>query len=514
MASQKISTFNVSTSLSNSDLFTFVVNSTNKNVSFSDFKLALGVTGTLSQKGAALGTPVLDVSGINYGIRNLESSKGVIASVSAQNGINLGCNFTQATTGVKVIKDLNAAQYVVKTIKGGSNISVVDKTDSIEINLVTSAVATKTKIISTISDFPSAVGGVITLDADTDYLLVEDITTANRFVVSRPNTIRAASSQMVRLTYTGSDYMFSGTNPSFKIVNITLDCPNGHVFNTTATSAGVVQMVESNVKSCQTLGNADGNFITRFTNVAFENLIAGGLTFSGTHDTLVFDTGVAFLNGGALIDLGTATFQSLSISGSFIPSSAAGTFFLSGLPNSGNINAGGLGTVINNKGFGSGSSLDGISTDDARWNFLANNSIPDTRPDGLLSFDAPATTVLVAATPAPITGAWTVERTSQMTGTVAGRLTYDGEKNSTLPITTTLSLEPVSGTNKDINVYLAKNGAIIANSKAIATVSSGSPKNQSVVWQDSFSTGDYYEVWIESVDGTDVQVNTAKLRVN
>ena len=45
MTSQKISSFNVSTSLTDSDLFTFVVNGANKNVSFSDFKLGLGVTG-------------------------------------------------------------------------------------------------------------------------------------------------------------------------------------------------------------------------------------------------------------------------------------------------------------------------------------------------------------------------------------------------------------------------------------------------------------------------------------
>lgn len=101
-----------------------------------------------------------------------------------------------------------------------------------------------------------------------------------------------------------------------------------------------------------------------------------------------------------------------------------------------------------------------------------------------------------------------------MTATAGGRITYNGEKNATLPVTATVSLEPVSGTNKDINIYLAKNGVVITASKVFTTVSAVSPKNQSVVWQDSWASGDYYEVWIESVDGTDVQVNTAKLRVN
>lgn len=516
MGSQKISAFNVSTSLTDSDLFTFVINGTNKTIAYSNFKLGLGVTGTLSQTGDPLGAPVLDkVSGTQYNFRNIESSKGVLSTVSASNGINISSNFTQGTVGKQIIQDLNADQYTFKSISAGTNIEVVDSGDHLTIGFNPTAGASKTIVVSDITDFPEAIAGVINLVSDTDYLIAKDITTANRFVVAAPNTIRAASSQMVTLKYTGVGAMFTGVDPNFKIVNITVSAPSGSIYSTTAPSGlGIVQMVESNIESCQTIGTMSNNFITRFTNVAFEDLIAGGLTFSGAHEILVVDVGVSFLGGGALIDLGTATFNTVSINGGNIVASAVGTFFLKGAAGSANINVGGLGAVINNSGFGSGTALSGITTDDARWNFLANNNIPDTRPDGLLSFSTPTTTALAAATPALITGTWNIERVSQMTGTAAGRLTYNGEKNSTLPITTTLSMEPVAGTNKDINIYLAKNGVIIPNSKAITTISAGSAKNQSVVWQDVFAGDDYYEVWIESVDGTDVQVNTAKLRVN
>lgn len=513
--SQKISEFNTQSLIQDTDLFTFVRSATNFNVKWSDLKLDLGVTGSLTPVGAPTATPVLQQVGQDYFIRGIETNKGVVSTLSAQNGVQLSCNFAQVGAGAELIKDLNASQYEFKTLVGGPNINVTDTGNELRIDFAADAAASKTVVISQESDFPDPVSGVITLEADTDYLLVADVTTSNRFIVSRPNTIRASSSQMVQLTYTGPDAMFTGTDPSFKIVNITVSCPNGTLFDTTAPSLpGIVQMVESNVLECQTLGNIDGNFITRFTNTAFENLVAGGLTFSGANQILVIDVGVAFLGGGSLVDLGTATFDSISIESGIIPVSAVGTFFLSGLPNSGNINPGGLGTVINNKGFGSGSSLNGITTDDARWNFFANNNIADTRPDILLTFDTPTTTVLAPATPALINGAWTVQRSSQMTGTAAGRATYDGEKPATLPITLTLSAEPVSGTNKDINIYLAKNGTVVADSQVQTTISSGQPKNQSVVWQDVFNNNDYYEPFIESVDGTDVQVNTAKLRVN
>ena len=513
--SQKISSFNVSTSLNNSDLFTFVLNGTNKNISFSDFKLALGVTGTLNQVGDPLGAPILDkTSATQNNIRSLESTKGVIASVSAQNGVALACNFKQSASGSKLITDLNSKQYEFKTLIGGESINITDTGESLRIDFATDVTSTKTVVISQLSDFPEPVNGVITLLSDVDYLLVQDITTSNRFVVGNPTTVRSSSTQMVSLTYTGTGDMFTGSDPSLKIMHITVSCPNGTLFNVSSAGGGIVQMIESNIGSCENIGTIDGNFITRFTNVAFQDIKTNGLILAGVNNTLVVDTIIVFLNGGTLFDFSSSTFQAVSISGVIVTVSSEGTTYISGLSSSGNIVSGGLGTVFDSKLFGSLSSLSGISPEDSRWNFSLNNTIADTRPDSLLSFQTPTTTVLAAATPALITGTWTVERTSQMTGTIGGRTTYNGEKNAILPITAALSLEPVSGTNKDVNIYLAKNGSVIANSKVSTTVSSGSPKNQSVVWQDNWASGDFYEVWIESLDGTDLQVNSAKLRVN
>lgn len=514
MVSKKESQFITKDFISDSEFIRIFSPGLNSAISFSDFKSSLGVTGTIKQIGDPISTPVLQQLGSVYGIRNIETSKGVLSGVSAQNGVMLSLNFSQGNDGEKVIQDLSADSYVFKTLKGGSDIVLTDEGDAIEINYAPSATS-KTVSISEVSDFPDPIAGVITLEPDTDYVITNDISTSNRFVIQRPNAIRASSSQMVTLTYTGNGNMFTGVDPSIKFINITISAPNGNIFSVTSPSFNaIVQMVECNVESCQTMGAIQNCFISRFSNVAFENLVLGGLTFSGVNQVLVIDTGLAVIGGGSLVDLGTSTFQTVSIAGGVIPSSAPGSFFLSGLPNSGNIVAGGLGTVINNKGFGSGTPLDGISPDDARWNFQANNNIPDTRPDVLLSFDTPTITALAAATPILINGSWAEERSSQMTGSLSGRATYEGEKSAVLPITLTLSCEPVSGTNKDVNIYLAKNGVVIPDSKVETTISSGSPKNQSVIWQDSFENSDYYEPFIESIDGTSIQVNTAKLRVN
>lgn len=518
MVSKKESQFVVQNVISDTDFIRIFRTGLNSAVSFSDFKTSLGVTGSISQVGDPLGAPVLYTSGDNYFIRNIESTKGVQANVSAQNGVALGLNIAQANTGVKLIDDLNAKQYQLKTLKEGVGVNLNDEGDTIEINFVSDAGASKTVVVSEESDFPTPVAGVITLEEDTDYLLANDISTANRFVVSRPNTIRASSSQMVSLTYTGSGDMFTGTNSSFKIVNITVDAPNGNIFNTTAPSLpGIVQMVESNVKSCQTLGTIDGNFITRFSNVAFENIIADGLTFAGTNNILVVDVGVAFLGGGSLIDLGTSTFESISIDGGVIASSAPGTFFLSGLTNSGNINPGGSGSVINNKGFGSGSSLNGISNDDARWNFLANNTIPNSTSDVLIYTDGNAleTTIAAVDTPVKVNAVFTEEDAARFTSDSSGRATYVAEVPARLPIDVTISMLGASGGDKQATVYIAINGTVITATSMQTTINSSKSGAATAIWQYDFQPNDYVEVFVENnTNIVNIVATNVVLRVN
>ena len=134
--SQKISSFNVSTSLNNSDLFTLVLNGTNKNISFSDFKLSLGVTGTINQAGDPLGAPILDnVSPAENNIRNIESGAGILANISAQNGVILKTNFIQDNTGAQLIKNLTDKQLLFKSLVAGDGITITENDNNITISL-------------------------------------------------------------------------------------------------------------------------------------------------------------------------------------------------------------------------------------------------------------------------------------------------------------------------------------------------------------------------------------------
>ena len=151
MTSQKISSFNVSTSLNDSDLFTFVVNGTNKNVKFSDFKLGLGVTGTLTAIGDPLAVQVLsEPTAQDYQIRAIESGAGILASVSPQNGITLDWNVSQDTVGVPITSGLTNTQPVFSSLTAGLGISIVKSGDEITLtNTVDPATGLSNRVVVT-----------------------------------------------------------------------------------------------------------------------------------------------------------------------------------------------------------------------------------------------------------------------------------------------------------------------------------------------------------------------------
>lgn len=515
--SQKISQFISQNELADSDLITFVRSGQNLNIPFATLKEALGVTGSIRQAGESFGVPILTEPTFNdYRIKALESSKGIIAAEAPSGAALISSHVQQGETGEKIIADTDAAQYLYKSLSAGEGVSLSTVDDHIVITAVDAVVSSKTVVVASMSDFPAAIGGIISLLADTNYFLVQDVSTSNRFTMQETTTISGSGVQNITFTYTGSGDMFTSSDVTNSWSNLRIDAPNGRVFNWSTTVQAVIRVSDVVIVRCDKIGlfgSTDGLGLARFTNVSPADVVTDGLEFSGNWNGFVFEVSFAVINGGAYFNLGTATFLTIVVDIPIV-ALAAGTNFISGLTGSGNINTGGIGIVTRAITSGDGTPLSGVSTEDALWSFAVNNVIPTTRPDGLLSYQTPTATVLAAATPALITGAWVVERTSQMSGTVAGRLTYNGGADAILPITATLSIEPVSGTNKEVNIYLAKNSVFIAASRVNASVSSGSPKNQTVSWQDLIANGDFYEIFIESIDGTDLQVNTATLRIN
>ncbi len=310
--------------------------------------------------------------------------------------------------------------------------------------------------------------------------------------------------------------MFIADDASAKVNNLTVICSSGRFFNWSDTLGKVLRLVDLGV-TCDRFGLFSGvNSFMRLTNVSPTAMTTNGALFTGSFGAFQYQSSLANITNGTLLDLGSATFVSFRVA-NVISNISAGTTFLSGLVSSGNIEVGGTGSLLGTSITGAGTRLNNISPNDVRWQFLLNDDISDTRPDLLLSMqgNATVTTITVINTPVLVAGTWITKTSSQMTVTAAGRSTYNGGKDAKLPITYSVSVEPVTGNNIAISAYVAIDGVVDTDSKRAGTATAGSPQSLTIPWQITFSTDTFVEVFVENNDTTsDILVSSAISRVN
>lgn len=526
MASQKISQFNVSTSLSDSDLFTFVINGTNKNINYSNFKLDLGVTGSISQAGDPLGVPVLNSPTANtYEIRNLEAGAGIIPSVSAQNGISLKWNVAQDSVGFPITSNLTALQPVMTSLIAGTGIGIAQGNNSLTLSATGETSPTNTVIINQESDFPIQTATTITLSAKTRYVIGSAISSGKRFICEDGFVFTAENQFGVTYTYSGTGDMFSSTLAHGIVEDIELNAPNANQgFNMSDTSLTKI-FICRNIRFIRVpkWGTYSG-FATTIINSSSSIDSDDGLTLSGSSQTIFNISEFAIFSSSAScvqIDLGAQIIPNIEIN-NLVLIAPAGSIQLKGLPNNGNVPSGALAMISNSSVLGGSiDQLSGVSVDDFRWEFTGNNQTPDTRPDGLVSIVTNTTETVIAASSTDgsnavkMAGTWTIEGSSHFTVDTTGRITYIGERNFTAPIDVTINVLMASGSTKNVAAYLNVNGTIERATEGRASPTSSNAGSVVCHWQHTFKTNEYIEVWLENQDDTvNVVGASGVLRVN
>ena len=516
------STFPALTTMPSDTTLDFVSGGVNYKIVLADFLAALGVTGTIVQDGDPAGTPVLDTQGTVNNIRNIEDGAGILSTVSAQNGITLEHNFLQDPSGSALLKNITADQPTFVSLVEGAGINLAAVANKITISASGAAAATQVIPINSLGDFPDPVSGVITLEPNTVYLMSNGVSTSNRFICQNGTSIVSYSPTIATLTYTGVGTMLTAVDSTVILGTAAFDCPNGQFLDISETGAGgvtVFTMASCEVRNCASLGTLDTLFGASIVNNNAYNCTQG-LTILGNSWELISikefaaaSTSAAFIG----IDLGTAVTKGIELINLFMDAPAGG-IAVKGAANSANVSAGNLATFTGGNFPGVITPESGLDVENAiRWRSLNNDGIPDTRVDALLSLQSNATATTIAAinTPVLVAGTWTVELESHMEGTTAGRITYKGERDSKLPITGSVSVEPVSGTNIKMSAYIAVNGSVVAGSQRSATASAGSPSSITLPWQAVFSEDDYVEIWVENNDTTsNILVGSGVLRVN
>jgi hypothetical protein len=281
------------------------------------------------------------------------------------------------------------------------------------------------------------------------------------------------------------------------------------------TSRGTFDTVT--IISCDKIGRVKDVASMVFANCRFSDIKTDGFNFEGFIPTFAFEfVGVA-VNGGILFELGTATFNIFDCA-SFNIVVDAGTTFISGLTDSGNIVVGGQAQILDGRLSGTGTDLTGVSVrEDVRWKFDNINRIQDTKPDALLHFQGNATETVISTinTPVKLNAVWTVNSDSFFTGDTTGMVTYNAFPTIAVPVDISVRLFAAGGGTQDVTVYLALDGSVITGSARGVEVSGTKGQNVSIPWQLDVSATEELEVFVENNSGTtNLVVKDGIFRIN
>lgn len=486
-----------------------------------------GTTGTIVQDGDPAATPVLDPQGTVNNIRNLSNGSGVKSSVNAQNGITLAHNFTVNAIGAPLMLNQTFLSPTFASLVEGDGIDISIDGNTIVVSATGALPATKTVPINAESDFPTAVSNVITLEPFTTYLISNDVTTASRFIQQDCTSVVSHSLLGPKLTSTNAGTMFTAVDSNVLLANCRFDCPNGKFHDWSQDVTAGLQGHISNVivDSCDTFGDLDNLFSITIDNVFCPSVTTTGQTLTGTGWGSISITRFALVSASATfkgIDLGSAISINIELDNLIFQNPTAGSFGVSGLVSSGNLPAGSLATLTNSTFDGAIVALENITSKDIRWDMDKNTDIQPTRVDALISMQNNVTPTAVAgastdgSNAALVDGAWTVNETSKMTGTTAGRVTLDSEVDERLPVTGHVSVEPVSGPAIVINAYIAVDGVVITDSRSPGTAAPGSPASITLPWQNTYTaiTG-FTEIYLENTaSGVSILAASGKQVVN
>lgn len=365
------------------------------------------------------------------------------------------------------------------------------------------------------SDFPTQDATTITLESNKFYWATATFTTSKNFICQNGSAITCGSKFGPAINFTGTGVMFSFDDANFSIQNANIDAgSSGVIFGGVDTAINNKNFICRNVFCgfCSSVGT-----ITDFATVEIEGLTvplasSDGLTVNGSALTVTIDRFLIQSTSSTFkgVDIDSIVPSVFKMSQSTILGTSASAYGLSGLASSGNVPAGRTFMVTECEFLGSLTPLENISVNDVRWVFRDNTPIPDTKAVALLSMPTNATpTVVTVSTPTLVLGTWTVERESILDGDTAGRITSLLEKTLDVSIAAVLSVEPASGSNKTIAVYLAKNGTAITNSARTVVASSGTPVSVSLPWIENLDENDYVEIFVENrTDGISLIVSS------
>jgi hypothetical protein len=172
-----------------------------------------------------------------------------------------------------------------ETVPG--NLDVVGEITSLN-GVTNSPNADQTVHVRSVADFPTAVANVITLEADTKYIIDKSFSMSERFVIPEGSftEMESAYADEIFLDYTGSDTFFTGTNVGFVTfynVTFTNSSGNGTLYNFSGVQATtLIEHRKGTVQGWASLGTISNVNVASFQTVGVFD-ITDGLTLENVN---------------------------------------------------------------------------------------------------------------------------------------------------------------------------------------------------------------------------------------
>lgn len=373
--------------------------------------------------------------------------------------------------------------------------------------------------VHTASDLPSASGGVRTLAANTVYWVNGQVDLgSDRLVVSNNTVIHGVNQNYDELTSTTTGALITQTNVNARFTQVKLTCASGTLFDIDGTGVESSDWIRVNA-TCDTIGDIDNLDTVDLFRCTFDAASAG-MTLTGAHSRFIVTActvDVAATNA-TCIDLGTATFDHIHIDNTEFLNPTGTGFGLDVAAAGANINTGGVGSVLSST-FSNATEATNYVEGDAKWNKWATPDFPPTiaKAQGSVKNNANANAFGGGVGVAEVVNfgtSFVADVQDKFTVSNAGRFTYDGASKTVVKATATTYVTMAGGAARIRNLFIAKNGTVVASSEASQTMDGTNPATIVVASIVSLDTTDYIELFIEAETATtSTIVDTASITV-
>lgn len=302
------------------------------------------------------------VSNNSQGGITIDSDTTVILSNSATgngaNGITIGSLSNNTIVGLNDTHNNADTDF----INNGTDTEGVDKS---AINTVT---------VNEKEDLPEPIGGVITLANSTIYTIHGNINIgSDRIAFGTNSHIIGNSYSTDRITYTGSDVMFTASGVDINIRNIGMSCGSGTVFNFSGVSSNFY-MEYCVINGADTLGTVDQYNNFGINKCKIGNIASVGFAITGaTNGRFTLYDSVIENIAGIAFDFGTSIQDVIKIDRNNFDILTTQTAISSSVPST-VVSSGGL--LSGNIFKGVGTYISGITNSTTNWRFIGNFGDP------------------------------------------------------------------------------------------------------------------------------------------